>query len=79
MENAHGPLNRSTRGTSSAGAKRVESANGNAVEAFVWDTLFFLVFHVDNGGLVSWTEPLFDHHGDQIFELFVDANGGGCA
>ena len=50
-------------------AKRVELGSGSAVEAFLWDVLFFLVFYVDDGGLASWTEPLFDHRGDQIFEL----------
>jgi hypothetical protein len=54
---------------------REDAASGEAMDEFLWDVLFFIVFYVDDGGLASWTEPLFDHHGVQIFELVTDNVG----
>jgi hypothetical protein len=47
----------------------------DGMSRFIWDVLFYLVFYVDDGGLESWTEPLFDHKGNQIFVLETRADG----
>ena len=54
---------------------REQDTSDDGMSSFIWDVMFLLMMYVDDAGLQSWTEPLFDHHGEQIFVLETDKHG----
>ena len=52
-----------------------QRAGDKAVDEFLWDVLFFIMFYVDDAGVLVFDDPLYNRTGQPVMVLITDESG----